>query len=395
MRTMYCAVHAAKTPLARPFNGCRPPRRTLLRGHQQSDAWFRPLKCPRSSVIEQTSPRVAVVGCGLSGVAAAETLIRQGFSVCIFDMGENPGGRLAVRDIAGTGTSADSEVVDVGAAFFTTSSDDFSARVMDWIDRDLARAWFDTCTVIEDAGRRRSSGPMRFAATRGTRSLVVDLVEVLSASPRFELRLATKVQQVRSDLADPTRGTASVTIDGERFDAAILAMPDAQALRILTPDCAPLLASQLATSQWQPTISHTMIFQERTWADDDFWFVNNSDVVASIADNGRRRGTSAPVLVAHSTAELAHAHFDSAQDAGPQMTAAVRAILDITTEPILTLTRRWGLAHPTSAREEECGWDADARIAVCGDGWHGKPRMEAAWLSGKSAALKVLAALSQ
>lgn len=359
--------------------------------------------------------RIGIVGSGISGVAAAETLLRQGHRVCLMDMGGNPGGRMAVRDLAGTGTSADGEVVDLGAAYFTVSSADFGARVADWVDRGLARAWFDTCTVVDappaatgaelaaddlpqvddqksHGGSQqlvtRIAGPTRFTATRGTRSLVLDLLDVLSATKRLELRLGTRVAQVRG-AANGTRPR----IDGDDFDAVILAMPDAQATRILDLQTAPALFEQLDDQPWLPVLSHIMAFHERHWAHDDFWFINNSEVIASIADNSRRRGSDNAVLVAHSTSELAREFFDNAEDAAPAMTAAVGHALGFTASPAFTLTRRWGLAHPAQPREEPCGWDSEAKLAVCGDGWHGKPRIEAAWLSGKAASVEVLAAV--
>ena len=338
----------------------------------------------------RTGARIGIIGCGISGVAAAETLIRHGHSVHILDMGENPGGRLAVRDISGTGTAADGEVVDLGAAYFTASGPDFAARVDDWTERGLAKAWFDTCTVIDDAGSRRERGPMRFAATRGTRSLVVDLLEVLGATGRLELALATRVQQVRG--ADESAGRAA-TIDDAEFDAVILAMPDAQALRILDPASTAIISAMINGEPWQPVLSHIMVFEQRHWADNDFWFINNSPVVASVADNSRRRGSDSAVLVAHSTSQLARAHFDAPEQAANEMSAAVADALGFTARPVHTLTRRWGLAHPVQPRELACGWDEAARVAVCGDGWHGKPRIEAAWMSGKAAALEVLAAV--
>lgn len=332
------------------------------------------------------APHVAVIGCGLAGIAAAETLIRQGVEVTVYDKGQNPGGRLAVRDLKLPSTPGAIEIVDIGAAYFTVSDDDFSARVFDWQERGLARAWFDTCTVVDDDGWRRAPGPTRFAATRGQRSLVADLVEVLQAVPRFHLRLDTAVEKL-------SLGNGIVDVDGYDYDAVLLAMPDAQASRIVGADAPESIRRTLATDAWQPVISHVMVFGERSWPDDDFWFTNNSATFASIADNGRRRGTGAPVLVAHSTPSFATEHAQASDLAASALTTGVCEILGIDERPAHTLTHRWGLAHPAAPRAEPYLWDADARIAVCGDGWHGKPRMEGAFLSGKAAALEVLAAI--
>lgn len=339
--------------------------------------------------------RVLVVGTGMAGVAAATALRAGGAAVDVVDMGENPGGRLAVRDLDGTGTRWDGHIVDVGAAYFTVSDSEFAAQVSNWRDAGLVREWFDSAVVIDGSGAHSSTGPMRYAAPRGLRSITRAMLDSLPAGPDFVCSMRTKVTSVVAS-GDRLRvgmvDQRSSAMSSATYSAVILACPDPQALRLLPDDALPDLRRQLAESTWLPVITHTMVFEERTWPAGDFWFVNDSAVVANVADDGARRGDGAAVLVAHSTAEHAQAHFDDADSASPAMEAEVARVLGIDVVPSARITKRWGLARPAQGREQRYAWDAAARLAVCGDGWAGKPRIEAAWLSGTAAARQVLAA---
>lgn len=111
-------------------------------------------------------------------------------------------------------------------------------------------------------------------------------------------------------------------------------------------------------------------------------FVNGDPDVGWIADDGRRRGDDAPVLVAHSTPELAARHLDDPAGAAPAVLRAVRRLLDLG-EPEDVHVHRWTFARPTGRREEPFALvEGDRPVGVCGDGWGEAPKVETAWLSG-------------
>ena len=330
------------------------------------------------------SLRIAIVGAGVSGVAAARVLVDAGTSVDVFDMGENPGGRLAVRDLPGPLWPG--HVVDVGAAFFTVADDDFELVVREWQSRGLAHPWSDECAVVTPSGTHVSKGRMRWSAAKGLRSLARDGVAAVIEDSRCTVTFQHRVHSVVAT-------SRAVRVDDDLYDAVILACPDPQAQRIVDATSAPELCAQLASATWNPIISHTMVFAARSWDDRGLWFIEQSDVLATIADDGSRRGDAAAVLVAHSTPELAKVFFDNPDDAVPQMWAEVRRALNISNPPESTITKRWGLAHPVTPHAEPFGIDTTGRLLVCGDGWGGKPRIEGAWLSGRRAARAALTTL--
>lgn len=299
---------------------------------------------------------VVVVGAGIAGVSCARALTDGGVPVVVLDRGRRVGGRMAVR-------RRDGRPVDIGASYLTASEPDFVAVVQDWERRGLARPWTDTLAVLGADGRRTTSGPVRWAAPAGLRSLVEDLADGL------DVRSETTVDSVGADRR----------VAGIDAAAVVLAMPDPQARRLLGEG---LEAERDALDDpFEPVLALTAWWPERCWADLDGAFVNDDADLAWIADDGARRGDRAPVLVAHSTPELAGRHLDDPAAAGPALVAALRRSLDIDADPLDTHVHRWTFARPARGHDQPFRL-GDSLVGICGDAWGDKPKVETAWLSG-------------
>jgi predicted NAD/FAD-dependent oxidoreductase len=301
-----------------------------------------------------------VVGAGISGAACTRALLTAGLDVRVLDRGRRVGGRMASRRL-------DGRPVDLGASYLTASGDDFSAVVRDWESRGLARPWTDTFTVLSgDDAPQDKDGPLRWGAAGGLRSLVEDLL----AEVDLEQREVASVDELAG--LDPA--------------AVVLAMPDAQARRLLPADHPALTRLD---REFEPVLALAAAYDARSWdalspgGRFDGAFVNDDDVLAWIADDGRRRGDDAPVLVAHSTPEFAAAHLEDPQAAGPAMTEALRRALGVD-EPVSTHVHRWSLARPTGERDDAYLLEdtPTGLLGVCGDGWGPTPKVETAWQSG-------------
>jgi len=295
------------------------------------------------------TPRVAVVGAGMSGAVCATVLRSRGISTELIERGRAPGGRMASPELHG-------RRVDLGAAYFTAKEPDFLAAVEDWSARKLVRDWTDTLDVYSADGHRTTSGPMRYATDGGLRSLV------------------------RASLpGEPNCGAVVGSLDDLDHDAVVLAMPDPQAAR-LAPDAADWV-------DYEPVITVVAGWSQRCWPIADAAFVNDDPDVTTIADDGSRRGDGAAVLVVHTTADRAAAHLEAPDDAVAPVLEALRRVLDVTPDPLWTYAHRWTFAKPVDTHGDDA-YGLTTRggrpLGLCGDSWcpSGAPRIESAWLSG-------------
>lgn len=345
-------------------------------------------------VVATRDVHVVVVGAGLAGIAAARALAAAGIGVRVLDRGRRIGGRMGARTM-------DGRAVDLGASYFTVPdapADDtaaaaasaaFGAVVQDWHRRGVAREWTDTfATAVPDRLTGSTAGPLRWGAPGGLRSLVEDLAEPLD--------VANPVQ-----VAAVRRAGTALAVDGQPADAVVLAMPDAQARRLVTePDGRPAAGlagvADALTRESDPQIALAAGWETRGWADFAGAFVNGSPTLSWIADDGSRHGDGAPVLVAHATPELSAAHLDDPDALIAPVIADVRRILDIGAPPVWTLAQRWSLAKATGRRENPyllTDPAAGAPVAVCGDGWGGPSRVAQAFVSGHRAGQALAARL--
>jgi len=305
-----------------------------------------------------------VIGGGISGVACANALAAAGSDVRLRDRGRTLAGRMSSRILRDTGTSFDGRPVDIGASYFTARDENFIAVVDELVARGVVRPWTDTFHVAGPTGIEGvRTGPVRYAAPMGLRSVVEAMVdEQVSVS-------------VSDDITEVTVTQGAVRVDDAPTDAVALCMPQPQAERLYS-----LVPASALT--WEPVIAVTCVFDEREWMELDGVFVNDDPVITWIADDGRRRGDDAPVLVAHVHPVLSAAHLQDPSSVIPFALAAVRRVLGIAGLPIWVDAHRWTFAKPMSALPDPYWMSEEAPIGLAGDAWADGPRVEAAWLSG-------------
>ena len=275
---------------------------------------------------------------------------------------------MASRRLRDTGTAFDGRVVDYGASYFTVSDPDFRSVVEELITAGVVRPWTDTFHVhTEGEMLGVKTGPMRYAAPDGLRSVVEHLAQSLST-------IVTETHIEGIDITD-----AGVRADRFEAQRVALCMPQPQANRLVPDGLLPEVGIT-----WEPVIAVTLVFEERLWTDIDGVFVNDDPVITWIADDGKRRGDDAPVLVAHVNPVFAAGHLEDPSGVLPNAIAATRRVLGIDPLPAWTWAHRWSLARPLAALDEDYWVHPDLPVGLAGDAWAGGPRVEAAWLSGRA-----------
>ena len=288
----------------------------------------------------------------MAGLACARTLAEQGAEVRVLERSRAVGGRLARVDCPPIGRR-----VEWGAAYLTGYGDDVAPLVDGWLERGLLREWTDTFALASPAGiAGESAGLMRYRAPDGLRSLARDLAEGLSL-------------EFGRDVSAPPVGTSVLAVP----------RPQAEAIAGLPP-----------SQPWEAVSVAVVVFPRRAWPDFRAAFVNGSDDLALIVDDGDRVGDGAPVLVLYRPG-VPTTWPDVAAGHGTWLSATVaaaRSILDLP-PPVWTAARTWRLAQP-AVRDEQPFGQPRPDLFLVGDGWSGKPRIGAALTSGISAARAIL-----
>jgi renalase len=296
---------------------------------------------------------ITVVGAGIGGLACARTLARAGVPVQVVERTSAVGGRLARADVPPIGRR-----VEWGAAYLTGYGEPVAELVQSWAAAELLAEWTDTFALAGPDGITGSTtGPMRYRAPAGLRSLARDLARGLPVTYNM-----------------PVTSVARDTV---------LAMPRPQAAAI-----APWIPG-IAEQPWEAVTVTIAVFPERTWPDFGAAFVNGSDDLALIVDDGARVGDGAPVLVLYEPGRPTSWPDEAPPATGGGLAAATR-ILDLAA-PIWTRTRTWRLAQPAIADDRRYGYDPVTNTAAIGDGWSGKPRIGAALTSGIALAEHLIA----
>ena len=314
--------------------------------------------------------RVAIVGAGIAGLAAARTLADRGNNVKVFERGRVVGGRVATRSIQALelpkGLSGE-VAFDHGAQYFTVRDDRFSELAAEWERDKIIARWTGRIVSFDGEGwEDLESETRRYVGTPGMSAIAMALASGL------DIEYGTKIESLEPLLHD--------------FDRVIVAVPADQA-RALVANF-PALADKIGGVKMQPNWTVMAAFDERVAARFDAAFVHGSPL-AWIARNTSKpkRNWKIDCWVIQATAAWSQAHFeDRPDDVGAFLMEAFDDLIPAGLPRAFYATvHRW--KHATADPPLAVGaiHDEASRVTLCGD-WCRGARIESAYLSGLIAA---------
>ena len=329
------------------------------------------------------SPRIAIIGAGVSGAACAASLQRAGLQVTLFDRSRGVGGRMATRRAKWVDTSGAVQRVefDHGAQLFGAQHPRFRAVV--------ARAQAAGCVAT---WRPRVHAPRLGGPTDRS-------VAPVPSMPSFCRHLigaaSIRLEQAVQRLQRGADGWPVVTTGGEStgpFDHVMLATPPAQAALLLAGHH-DAWADTLAAVRMEPCWTLMAATADADWPWDAAEPARGP--LAWVSRNDRRPGRAAPPgcasWVAHASAAWSAAHLeDDARDVTAALSEALARLLPCNT-PLdwhHASAHRWRYAFPAEGLPggDECWWDGALGLGVCGDFFGAAAAsgagVEAAWRSG-------------
>ena len=314
--------------------------------------------------------KTAVVGAGITGLAAARALVARGHHVRIFERTNGAGGRVATRIINAIelpkGLSGEL-AFDHGAQYFTVRDQRLSELAAEW-ERDRAIAkWPGRIVSFDGEGWEEvNKETARYVGTPGMSSIVAAMAAGL------DITFGHRVDSLDPLLRD--------------FDRVIVAVPAAQSQRLVSH--IPELASKIGSVSMRPSWTVMAAFEQRVAARFDAAFVSGSALGWMARNTSKpKRNWKIDAWVLQASAAWSQAHInDQPDDVGAFLMEAFEDLIPAgLPRAFYASVHRWREATADPSMAVDVIHDAESRVTLCGD-WLRGPRIEDAYVSGLMAA---------
>jgi predicted NAD/FAD-dependent oxidoreductase len=320
---------------------------------------------------------VVVVGAGMAGLTAANTLRDTGHSVFVLDKGRGVGGRMATRRIGNA-------VFDHGAQFISVRDTRFRAMMNAWLESGVAREWCRGFAGVDLTVE--TDGHPRYRGAEGMTAIPKHLARDLPV--RTEERVSAVV---------PTESGWRIEIEGGeevRSSALVLTPPVPQSLTLLEAGGFHLRgkdAGVLHGIQYDPCLAVLAVLDAPSGLPEPGGVQVDEEPVTWVADN-RLKGISpeAHAVTVHAGPEFSRSRWESDQEciAGELLEFAGRWVKGTARD---VQVMKWRSSKPVRTTAEPCFVVSNCDALVfAGDAFAG-PRIEGAALSGLAAAKEVAA----
>lgn len=319
-----------------------------------------------------------IVGAGLAGLLAAQTLTTAGWQVTVLDKGRGVGGRMANRRLTPDGTAR----ADHGAQFFTVRSERFASRVQQWQAKGVVAVWTN--------GFGDADGHPRYRGVPGMTAVAKHLVATL---PPGTVHTSTPVTAVS---VTPNKQWQATTADNQQVTAETLLLtpPVPQSLALLEAGQVALPAparDALARIRYNPCFALLATLDSPSRIPAPGGVQVHGEPIAWIADNQQKGVSAVPTVTIHAGPQFTRHHFEADHTAvAEQLLQAAAEAGWLTRAQVQSVqVHRWRYAQPiTYYPDRHLLLDASnglPPLAFAGDAF-AEARVEGAALSGLSAA---------
>jgi len=331
---------------------------------------------------------VLVVGAGVAGLACARELADAGRTVAVVDRARGVGGRCSTRRVEG-------QPVDLGAAFLHGRDEEF-LRALESVPATRLAGW-----PAHVSGSGRPCQPEAFAP--GERRLAY--AEGANAFPRHlaaGLAVRTGARVERLDLSG--KRPRAVLDGGEAIDAEalVLALSPEQSERLLGTVAEPPLPvtstlAVLGMSRSDPSLALAALYPPSAprppW---DVCYPEDSAVLQIVShDSSKRVAPAFLALVCQAHPRWSREHSEEPLWPDLLLGEMARLLGQWALWPLHRHPHRWRYAR-TSRSGELTGplllrLPGGGRLGLCGDRFAPGGGVEAAWISGRALARRLLA----
>ena len=318
-----------------------------------------------------------IIGAGISGLLAAQHLMRYDVKVTILEKSRGCGGRMAVKKMG-------ESVFDSGAQFMTTRDMIFRERVESWLAKGEVLPWYP--------------GPlknMRYVGSKGMTTVPERIGESLTVMLSERV---TKINFKKKKWTVTTNPHGTKENKKYTSDWLIMTAPVPQNLELLEASGIELDYDdevELKKITYLRCLTVMAQLNGPSGIPNPGAMDLNHDVLRWLGDNSAKgisplEGT----ITLHSSPKFADAYWDRPEEERIEaMLTAAKPF--IKADVVEAISHRWGFSDPVRIYREKHPFrkpyfiDDEMQLGMAGDGFNG-PRIEAAGLSGMELAAAIL-----
>ena len=324
-----------------------------------------------------SAPKVAIIGAGIAGLAAARHLTEQGFQPVVFEAGRRPGGRFCTHKQYG-------RQFDHGAQYLTPHSRRSAVLFSQWRKADWIRPW--PALALELPERKKIDTSSWHVAVPTQSGLIDHLAKGL------DCRYRTAVTHIKVSEAD-YQLLDSEEVSLGSFDIVLCTAPAEASLQLLGPF--PELARLAEQVETRPCLATMVVFDEEVMVDFEAAYLSEGPLAWVCRDASKPGRPDLETWVLHATEDWSREHAQTSTEKVASLMLSAFSQLCPVELPYVSYCRahRWRHAMSKNPLGLPSCYDDLLKIGVAGE-WCSSPNADGAYWSGIDLAGAVVRSVS-